>query len=84
MGICGAKQVKIQDSQPITHSSLPAPSKTRENPQVTMRKIDQKKALEVPVLSINTSKIYQRRKQHSDNKLVPPEDISPKHSFTGT
>lgn len=83
MGICGTKQVKIHDSQPITRPSLPAPSQPKENPQVRMRQLDHKKALVVPVLAIDTSKIYQRRKQHSDSRLVPPADLSPKHSFAG-
>ena len=84
MGICGTKQVKVHDSQPITRASIPAPVKSHDSPQVRMRQIDHKKALDVPALAINTSKIYQRRKQHSDSRLLPPAEVSAKHSFAGS
>ncbi len=83
MGICVTKQVKVHNSHSTTRASIPAPDKPRENIQARMRQLDHKKALVVPVLAIDTSKIYQRRKQHSDSRLVPPVDLSPKHSFAG-
>ena len=83
MGICSTKQVKVHETQPITRPSIPAPSQPQDTPQVRMRQLDHKKVLVVPVLAINTSKIYQRRKHHSDSRLVPPADLSPKLSFAG-
>ena len=83
MGICGTKQLKIQDSQPITHASLPVTQAKKVDVQQRMRQLDKRKALDVPVLAIKASKIYQRRKQHSESRLVLPADLSPKHSFAG-
>ena len=76
MGLCCTKQIKTQPSRPNKRSSLPVLLQEQADTVHRKQKLDRKRATDVPILAIKQSKMYQKRKQSSENEMKVETEVT--------